>query len=173
MRRLALTLAALLCCAASAAWAMGQRAGAELDDYGRYAELTRDPYGFESASIAGYSSVVRTELLERTTRVPLRLGELFGFNYAIRDAAAVDDWIPVRIEISHPTATDYRGRPSNSFVIDSAAQLHPDGRYRNGAFYRLSETRELLPGRWRISVIYRGETLVSQEFLIAADMPSR
>ena len=147
----------------------GEAARAEVVDSGRYRILQREPRRADGATSAGYSSVVKTELLSGSTQVPLRLGEAFGFRFQLQTTETHGEWLPVQIVIHHPPMIDVRGQSSTGFVIDSAARRGDDGRYHNGAYYVLSDARELMAGRWRIELVHAGRTLISREFWLEAE----
>lgn len=169
LRALLLIIATLACLSAQAvpmAQPIGERMAVQVVDCGRYRILQREPRQADGVSTAGFSSVVKTELMVGSTRIPLQLGEAFGFRYRLQPAASDSEWLPLQIVIHHPPLTDIRGRRSEGFVIDSAARRSRDGSYRNGAFYVLSDQRELVAGRWRIELVHAGRTLVSREFTL-------
>lgn len=172
MRRLLTLVAGLLCTAALAAPAAqlaSDPVQVDVIDSGRYKILQREPRRVDGATTAGYSSVVQTELLSGSTQVPLRLGEAFGFRFRLQVGDAGSAWLPLQIVIHHPPLIDVRGQRSEGFVIDSAARRDSDGSYRNGAYYVLSDARELVAGRWRIELVHDGRTLISREFWLAVD----
>ena len=156
--------------AASTAQLVGEAVVAQVVDCGRYRILDRESRPGANTSAVGFSSVIKTELLEASTEVPIRLGEAFGFRYRLQTDETAGEWLPLQIAIHHPPLIDVHGRQSEGFVIDSAARRDADGSYRNGAFYVLSDQRELVAGRWRIDLIHAGRTLISREFhLVPAD----
>jgi hypothetical protein len=172
MRWLGLVLG-LICGSVAAAPATGFGATAlqvEVIDSGRYRILQREPRQTGGASSAGYSSVVATEWLSESIRVPLQLGEAFGFRYRLQVPEASAEWLPLQIVVQHPPLTDVRGQRSRGFVIDSAARRDSDGSYRNGAFYLLSEPRELVAGRWRIALFHGGRRLIEREFVLGDEV---
>lgn len=142
---------------------------AQVVDCGRYQILQREPRRADGVTTAGYSSVVKTELLSGSMQVPLRLGEAFGFRFQVQTDDTYGEWLPLQIVIRHPPLLDVRGQRSEGFVIDSAARRSSDGSYHNGAYYVLSDARELVPGRWRIELVHAGRTLISREFWLEAD----
>lgn len=137
----------------------------EVEDFGIYELLDRSGRDFKAQSTAGYSSVISTRHLRSTQKVPLRQGQVFGFNFAITDPAAEADWVPVQMLIEHPQTVNYLGKASLGFKKTTAARLHKDGRFHNGAFYIFSEPYELVPGEWTITVIY-GEREVVRRFWV-------
>lgn len=137
---------------------------AVVTEFGRYALEQTEQRELAVDSTAGYQSVIDAQLLESGSEVPLRLGEVFGFRFAISDARRSDDWIPVEIHITHPPAEDHRGNLSRGYTMRSAARLGRDGRYHNGAYYLLNQPHELARGTWQIAVIYDGRPVVSRSF---------
>lgn len=144
---------------------------ASIIEFGRYRLENLRERQYAAESTAGYSSVVQAALLEEGNRVPVRLGEAFGYRFAISDSQRDAEWIPVEIRISHPPIADHRGNIREGFVMRSAARRGADGQYRNAAYYILSEPRELTAGRWEISVVYHGQRLLSQAFDLIAEPP--
>ncbi len=137
-----------------------------IKDYGRYELLEKSTSRFQADSTAGYDSIIQTRLLEATTQVPLKEGQVFGFNFMIEDNTVDVEWVPVIIQITHPTTKNYLGHSSEGFSQQSYARLKTDGRYHNGAFYVFSEDYELKPGEWLIKVIYRNEMTASKMFVV-------
>lgn len=138
----------------------------EIQDYGIYRLLDKKEQGFQADTTAGYASVINTSHLKQTEQIALKRGQVFGFNYVITDASTQEAWVPVVIQIKHPATKNYLGNSSVGFSQASAARLKSDGRYYNGAFYIFSEAYEMVPGEWKISVIYREEKIVSQRFIV-------
>lgn len=135
-----------------------------LQDFGLYQLLDKSSPSFNADVTAGYASVIQTRLLHKTTSVPLKKGQVFGFNYSIEDGSANDEWIPVVIHIQHPATNNYLGHQTTGFTTKSYARLKNDGRYHNGAFYVLSEMHEMVQGEWLICVTYGDELVLSKVF---------
>lgn len=138
----------------------------EIQDFGLYKLLDTREREFEAGTTAGYASVISTRHLVETTDVPLKSGVVFGFNFVITDARADGEWVPVVIRVQHPDTVNYLGKRSTGFSKAGAARLKTDGRYHNGAFYIFSESYEMVPGEWVISVIYRDSVSVSRRFTV-------
>lgn len=144
----------------------GFAATIEIQDFGIYELLDTREREFEAGTTAGYASVISARHLRETSEVPLRGGTVFGFNFVITDAGAGSEWIPVVIRVQHPDTVNYLGKRSTGFTKASAARLKADGRYHNGAFYIFSESYEMVPGEWAISVTYRDSVSVSRRFTV-------
>lgn len=143
--------------------------GMAIEDFGIYQRVGGKLRHFSADSVVGYQSVMGTRLVEETSTIPLKKNVVFGFNYKIYNSDSASPWLPVMIRYRHPAAIDYTGEYKQGFSQQSAARLHPDGSYRNGAFYVFSQDNEMVPGEWEISVIYRDEVLVSQRFIIGSE----
>lgn len=137
-----------------------------INDYGIYELLEKTQRQFSANTTAGYNSVIKTRLLEKTTQIPLRKGVVFGFNYQITDHAVNKQWVPVVLEYKHPELRDFLGRPRSMFLRNSAARLQSDGRFGNGAYYIFSEPEEMVSGEWQIRVIYNGDVVAAKHFSI-------
>lgn len=165
--RVALLLTTLLAGSAANA-ALLARAGitATVTEYGRYDLQETQQQQPAIDSTAGFSSVVDARLLEQDHEIPLQLGAVFGFRFAISDLSAQTEWLPLEVHVRHPPITDHRGETRHGFVMQSAAHLEADGRYHNAAYYILSQPRELAAGDWQIAIFYRGQRLLSRTFLL-------
>lgn len=135
-------------------------------NYGIYELLEKTQRQFSANTTAGYESVIRARLVEKTTTIPLRKGVVFGFNYQITDHAVNQQWVPVVVEYKHPELRDFLGRLRSGFKRKSAARLQPDGHFSNGAYYIFSEPEEMVAGQWQISVIYKGDIMTTQRFTV-------
>lgn len=140
----------------------------QCSDIGIYRLLTAPRRAPAAATSAGYSSVVRADLMHPTLDIPLELGQVFGFRFSIADRNASAEWLPVEFEVHHPPIVDHRGRPRRVSTIRTAAQRGADGRYSNRALYILSEARELVDGDWQLRVRYRGNTICQAHFQVIA-----
>lgn len=138
-----------------------------IKDYGVYRMIARRGRYFSPVDTAGYRSVVETALSRSTTDVELVKNQVFGFNYVITDDTASGPWVPVTIEFTHPETLNFYGQPSRGFILQSAAKLHPDGRYHNSAFYVLTEAYEMVAGDWVIKVVYRGQAVATKTFTLS------
>ncbi|WP_101760412.1 DUF3859 domain-containing protein [Oceanicoccus sp. KOV_DT_Chl] len=138
----------------------------QIKDFGIYQLLEKSESQFKADTTAGYASVVSSRLVKQTATVPLKQDQLFGFNFIIRDNTVDTEWVPVTIQIKHPSTNDYLGHQSKGFTKHSHARIKADGSYQNGAFYLLAKPYELVAGEWVISVIYRHEIVVSKTFQV-------
>ena len=137
-----------------------------IDHYGVYKLLEKNQRQLSVDSTAGYNSVIKAALLEKTTQIPLQQGKVFGFTYQITDHAVNQQWVPVTIEYKHPQLHDFLGRLRTGFTRKSAARLQADGRFSNGAYYIFSEPEEMIAGEWQIRVIYLGDIIATQRFTV-------
>lgn len=137
-----------------------------ITDYGVYRLIDKTERAFKAGTTAGYASVIHAEHLKSTTDVQLSRDVVFGFNYEIVDATAKTDWVTVVIDVRHPDTVNYLGKRSTGFRKLSAAHLKSDGRYHNSAYYIFSETYEMVPGEWTITVSYGTDVSVSKRFTV-------
>lgn len=137
-----------------------------ITDYGVYRLIDKTERAYKAGTTAGYASVIHAEHLKTTDDVQLTRDTVFGFNYEIIDATARTDWISVVIDVQHPDTVNYLGKRSTGFRKLSAARLKSDGRYHNSAFYIFSETYEMVPGEWVITVSYGTHVSVSKRFTV-------
>ncbi|MFA7554193.1 MAG: DUF3859 domain-containing protein [Spongiibacteraceae bacterium] len=138
----------------------------QVEKAGIYQPLELPQSVFKADTTAGYASVLSTRFLHATHRIPLQKKTIFGFNYSISETSVDAEWVPVSIKVTHPETADYLGNVSTGFTQLSAARLKADGRYHNSALYIFSESYEMVPGDWTITVIYDNQISASQTFYV-------
>ena len=138
----------------------------DIHDFGLYKLLEKSAPSFNAEVTAGYDRIIQTQLIQTTTAVPLKKGQVFGFSYRIEDSMADSEWIPVIIKITHPKTKNYLGHYSTGFTKKSFARLKSDNLYHNAVFYVFSEDYEMVAGDWVLSVSYQGDKVLSKTFTV-------
>jgi Domain of unknown function (DUF3859) len=102
--------------------------------------------------------------VETTTTLKARRGVTFGFKYQVR---GLDDGQHegFAMRAVHPAMIGPSGRAST--VSEAPVVLFSDGGVaEDDLFYILSKDFEVLPGEWRLEVLYRGQVVVSKTFTL-------
>lgn len=96
--------------------------------------------------------------------VEARLGAVFGFTYRVKGLpeGKVHGF---EMRAIHPPMQSPGGKVSTvssvPVVLDSEL-----GEAYNDLVYRLSEERELLPGKWTLQILYRGNAVLTRDFTV-------
>ena len=139
---------------------------ARIVDYGIYKIIDPGAYYAHPESTAGYASQgVKLTLINRTTRVPLQKGIVFGLEYEA-EGFGFDGPVLIIYRVKHPSITRPDGTVTTGFD-EEFPSIVSEGKLKTGDFYCLSEDWELVPGEWSIAVIYEGRVLVEKTFQVS------
>lgn len=114
-----------------------------------------------SGKIAEHSGI---ELVEPTKRLRAVQGVIFGFRYRISGVANGEN-SGFEMRALHPPMKSHSGQmetvsTAETFVIG-------EGRVAtNDIVYSLTEPSEVLPGKWTLQLLYRGQVVLSRDFLL-------
>ena len=113
-------------------------------------------------SAAGYATLGKNVITQRTDDVPLRKGIGFGFTW---QAEGLPEIANIVFHIEHPLITKPDGTKLRSF--DEPMQLRSRaGIIKTTDCYILSEDHELVAGAWSIAVTHNGVPLVKRSFRV-------
>jgi len=143
---------------------------ARVVDYGIYKSIDPGTAYPHPESTAGYAMQgVKVTLINRTTKVPLQKGIVFGFEYEAEgfppDVSAL-----IIYRVKHPPITKPDGKITNGFD-EPFPSMPTGGKLKTGIYYQLSEDWELVPGEWSITVIYEDTILVEKVFEVSGKNP--
>jgi hypothetical protein len=102
--------------------------------------------------------------LETRTTLKAQRGVTFGFRYRLHGLPD-GEHEGFEIRAVHPPMTGPSGRPSTI----SQAPTFPffeNGVATSELFYSLSKDFEVLPGEWRLEILYRGRVILSKRFTL-------
>lgn len=143
-----------------------QTVSAKIVNFGIYKVVkTGNQYSHEE-STAGYAEEgIQTTLVKSTTKIPLRKGIAFGFEWEA-EGFPRDTPIKISYRIRHPETTKPDGTISSGFD-EPFPLLLEDGKIKTGDYYQISEDWELLPGEWCLSVVYENNVLFEKVFYLS------
>lgn len=118
-------------------------------------------------STAGYATTGPLRLTEITTDVPLRKGIGFGFVWRAHN---LPDHPVITYRVEHPAITRPDGVTLTHFEEDLQEEA-TNGSIETIDCYMLSESHELVPGQWTLSVFFRGSLLARKSFQVYAPKP--
>ncbi len=105
-----------------------------------------------------------SRLVETTTSLKARRGVSFGFKYEIRGLPD-GEHEGFAMRAIHPPMTGPSGRIST--VSEAPNLLFSEGGVAgDDLFYILSKDYEVLPGEWKLEVLYRGRVILSKAFTL-------
>lgn len=130
---------------------------AEVSSFGRYAGT-----GGGFIRTAGHAPVsAEDRLMETTDRIPLRIGERFGFCFEVTGFLE-DGEVDLQKIVSHP-AVNVGGRKVNGFVQE--VELEVGGGKATGCIgHALVSEPDLIAGRWTIALGAGETTLAARSF---------
>lgn len=137
----------------------------EVLDEGQYVamgDVITRPSGSAAAGRVGLHDGMRH--ISSSREVAAKLGTVFGFTYRVKGLpeGKVHGF---EMRALHPPMQSPSGKTSTvssaPVVLDSEL-----GEAYNDMKYRLSEQRELLPGTWRLQLLYRGNVVVTRDFTV-------
>lgn len=106
--------------------------------------------------------------INKTDRIPLKIGTSFGFEYRIETEHDVKSneievllirYLPSKIEIAS------RGRGSD-YINTSIHRAH-NRTYLTG--FTIEDESQMLPGTWRFIMMYHGQVALKKEFVLYAE----
>lgn len=101
------------------------------------------------------------KLVEQTEVIPAKLGNAFGFRFSIPKELQKTQlkYVYLFPELRNPVT----GRSYTSF--DSLGEVKGHGP-SSGAFYNLTDSWELVPGKWTIQVFVNDRKLLERQFTL-------
>ena len=166
MRSLALSLLiSVLSFAPNTLAQSGPSLHAEILEYGIF-EVLGDRIDEETATAAAgrVSAHESSRHLETTTNLRAHRGVTFGYRYRVLGLSD-GEHEGFEMRAVHPPMTGPSGRPSTI----SQAPTYPyseNGVASSELFYSLSKDFEVLPGEWRLEILFRGRVILSKSFTL-------
>lgn len=136
---------------------------AQILEYG-YFEFVGEAKRLEHpATASGYVSQGKAELVEKTHRIPLKKGRLFGFRFRIDGIDKNVGRIPLELVVVHPEMKKPDGKLSSGYRYFIDLKLK-DGAVEDKVGYRMTEDFELVEGEWQFEFRLMNKTLMKQNF---------
>ena len=164
LSQLLLILALCLFLPTSGAEASG-RVIADITEFGLFEPLG-DQNDREVASTAAgkVSTHDNSRHIETTTTFKARRGLVFGLRYVVKGLPD-GEHEGFAMRAVHPPMAGPSGRTTT--VSEAPISLFSEGGVAgDDLFYKLSNDYEVLPGQWRLEVLYRGQVILTKSFLL-------
>lgn len=103
------------------------------------------------------------QLTEQTSRIPLKIGTYFAYQYRLRNFPAQPPLVQLRRVLKHPEMTlpDGTTTTGSDFMIPGKVHV---GEVIGSDGYAFSEDYELAEGEWSFEIWYQGKLLIEQRF---------
>lgn len=152
---------ALLLCWLSVAAVAAPKA--EILEYGYY-QFTGQASRAENAKTAsGYVRKGQAKLVEKTQRIPVEKGRLFGFRFRITGVDSNVGLVPLELVVEHPPMKKPDGSVSKGYRYPLELKLQ-DGVVEDKTGYSLNQDYELVEGEWRFEYRFMNKPLMEQRF---------
>jgi hypothetical protein len=136
---------------------------AEILEYGYY-QFTGQASRAENAKTAsGYVRKGQAKLVEKTERIPVEKGRLFGFRFRITGVDSSVGLIPLELVVEHPPMKKSDGTVSKGYRYPVELKLQ-DGVVEDKTGYSLNQDYELVEGEWRFEFRFMNKPLLEQRF---------
>lgn len=137
---------------------------AEILEYGYY-EFTEEAKRIEhQATTSGYVQKGKARLVEKTTRIPIEKGRLFGFRFRISGVTRTIGVLPLELVVSHPTMTKPDGTVSNGYRYPVHLDLE-DGGVVDQTGYSIMQDYEMVEGEWVFQYRFLDSVFMEQRFV--------
>ena len=137
---------------------------AEVLDYGYYEFAKKAERVERPLTTSGYVARGEAKLVEKTERIPIQKGRLFGFRFKIWGLNKNVGVLPLELVVEHPKMTKPDGSESTGYHYPLELTLK-DGAVEDKAGYRINEDFEMVEGEWRFAFRFMNKTLVEQKFV--------
>lgn len=137
---------------------------AEILDYGYYEFAQKAERVERPLSTSGYVARGEAKLVEKTERIPLSKGRLFGFRFKIWGLNKNVGVLPLELVVEHPKMVKPDGSESIGYHYPVDLTLK-DGSVEDKAGYRINEDFEMVEGEWRFAFRFMNKTLLEQKFV--------
>ena len=129
-----------------------------------------EAFGFagDGKAVGAQANAAAKPALEKTERIPARLGVRFGILYSVSGLSPNRD-VVLRKVITHPSMTLPDGKVVAGSAFDETHKAGADGKVGNFTGFVFEKPYELVPGDWKIEVWLDTERLVDQRFSVVAD----
>lgn len=136
---------------------------AEILEYGYY-EFTEDAKRVENqATTSGYVQQGVAKLVEKTTRIPIEKGRLFGFRFKISGVTRQIGVLPLELIVRHPPMKKPDGTVSTGYRYPVHLDLS-DGGVVDQTGYSLMQDYEMVEGEWVFEYRFLSNTFMEQHF---------
>lgn len=132
-------------------------------DYGYYEFIGESERLANPISTTGYSTRGDAKLVEKTHRIPVKQGRLFGFRFRIDNMNENVGVIPLELVVKHPKMDKPDGSSSTGYRYRMDLKVR-QGMVEDKTGYRMNEPFELVEGEWSFEYRFMNRTLLKQTF---------
>lgn len=133
-------------------------------DYGYYEFTGESERLANPGSTTGYSTRGDAKLVEKTHRIPIKRGRLFGFRFRIDNMNENVGVIPLELVVKHPEMNKPDGITSTGYRYRIDLKVS-HGMVEDKTGYRMNELYELVEGEWSFEYRFMDKTLLKQTFM--------
>lgn len=136
---------------------------AKVLEYGYY-EFTKGSERLaNSTTTSGYVTRGAAKLVEKTEKIPLKRGRLFGFRFRIFGLDKSVGVIPLELVVTHPEMEKPDGSLSTGYRYLMSLSLS-NGAVEDKTGYRVNEEFEMVEGDWQFEYRFMNKTLIKRTF---------
>jgi hypothetical protein len=136
---------------------------AQVLEYGYY-EFTKGSERLAKATTtSGYVTRGEAKLVEKTDKIPLERGRLFGFRFRISGMDKAVGAIPLELVVTHPEMKKPDGSLSTGYHYHVDLAL-TDGKVEDKTGYRINEPYEMVEGDWHFEYRFMDKVLIERTF---------
>lgn len=132
-------------------------------DYGYYKFTGESQRLANPVTSTGYSTQGNARLVEKTHRIPVKRGQLFGFRFRIDNMNENVGVIPLELVVKHPEMNKPDGTTSTGYRYQVNLKVR-QGMVEDKTGYRMNEPYELVEGEWSFEYRFMNKTLLKQTF---------
>lgn len=143
---------------------------AQVLEYGYYKFLKQSSRAENANATSGYVQKGQARLVEKSERIPVEKGQLFGFRFRIDGVNSNVGLIPLEVVVEHPPMKKPDGTVSTGYHYPIQLKLQ-DGVVEDEAGYSLNQDYELVEGEWRFMYRFMNKPLFEQRFTTYKNKP--
>ncbi len=136
---------------------------AKVLEYGFYEFIDGSERLTHPSTTSGYVTKGEARLVEKTQRIPLKKGRLFGFRFRISGMERNVGVIPLELVVVHPSMKKSDGSVSTGYRYNLTLLLN-QGMVEDKTGYRINEDFEMVEGDWYFEYRFMNKTLIGQTF---------
>ena len=132
-------------------------------EYGYYEFTGKAERVTNSFSPTGYATHGDAKLVQKTDRIPVQQGRLFGFRFRIDNMNENVGVLPLELVVKHPKMDKPDGTSSTGYRYKMELKVS-QGVVEDKTGYRMNEAYELVEGEWSFEYRFMSRPLLKQKF---------
>ncbi len=143
----------------------GKPVTGELIGYGLYSISSKSNSFPAQETASGKKNLARVALRLQTTKVELKQGTVFGFEYILSNLPDTNKKLYLDTIVYHPKMINAQGKAY--YVSRYKQPMRPkNGVYKDSLTYSLSEEYEMVAGEWVFEIRYQDQPVISKKFSV-------